>query len=222
MERYIAPVDVNHTNITRQLFANGVTTGDKIELLNPENPSDSLHNELKNSITNIKTILNGSTDGVTVTTQTIPTNTFEKTVTNCSNIILNGIDPVVCLGVGVTDINTPLLIAATAHKNNVTRTMMYSDLNATGTEIPFPPLSNSFPKRASETFTVIAENKSETITLHDLATETNTSRATVSRHVTALESNGFVKTTNESKAKTASVTLLGELTHRNIQHGNNQ
>lgn len=217
MRRYISPIGFSSHLVTRPIIADGVSTGDRVEILRPEQPDEAGEERAQNAIHDVRSTLSSVVNSLELDVTVLETTEFDATVNRCSELIVDGQQPVVCLGAGATDLHLPLAIAATAHSDQVAATMVYSDLGQTTREINLPALTAEFPGRARDTFRLLVESDTdEPVALADLAEASSVDRTTVSRHVQALETNGFVETTREQRQKHASLTVLGLIFSRNM------
>jgi len=218
MERYISAIGFSPNLVTRPIIANGVSSGDTIQIIRPEQNTENAETRVSNAIENVQSTLNGAVNSVDIEVHTISNLDFSAVVEQCSEIIVDGEPPVVCLGAGATDIHIPLTVAATAHQHQIKSTMMYSDLEATANNIDIPALTSRLPGRARDTFRLVAEADAETgISLAELADTQEKARSTVGRHIQSLEKHGFVRTTRKEKSKQAFVTSLGRITYRGMR-----
>ena len=217
MRRYLSPIGFSPHLVTRPVIADGISTGDRVEILRPEQQDEGSEERTRNAIHDVRSTLSSVVNSIELEVTTIETTEFDAAVSRCSEIIVDGQKPVVCLGAGATDIHLPLTIAATAHSDHVVATMVFSDLEQTTREINLPPLTTDFPGRARDTFQSLSElERGEVVALSDLSESSDADRTTVSRHVQALETGGFVRTTREQKQKHVSLTVLGLLFVRNM------
>jgi CRISPR locus-related DNA-binding protein len=217
MERYISAIGFSPNLVTRPIIANGISTGDTVQIIRPEQTSENAETRVSNAIENVQSTLSGAVNSVEIEVLTITDLAFDAVVDRCSEIIANGDPPVVCLGAGATDVQIPLTVAATAHQHQIKSTMMYSDLEATANRIDIPPLTNRLPGRARDTFRLVAEiDDGSGVSLPELSEQQGTARSTVGRHIQSLEKNGFVRTTREQKSKVAFLTPLGRITYRGM------
>jgi len=220
MGRYISTIGFSPNLVSRPIIASGVSNGDTVEIIQPEQKTETAQNKTEDAINSVRSTLTGAVGNVSVEVTVLTDLSFTNVVSECSKIIINGKPPIVCLGAGPTDLHIPMVIAATAHQTQIESTMMYSDMEATPVEIDPPALTTSLPGVASETFKQVGGADESGISLSQIEIEGGQSRATASRHIQSLEDNGFVKTEQRKKAKFASPSLLGEIIYRSMQHSN--
>lgn len=215
MRRYVSPIGFSPHLVTRPIIASGVSTGDSVEIIHPEQPSETTENRVTNAIDDVRSTLHGVVSDIDVSVYTLSTADFQTTLDRLSAIVTDDPPPVICLGAGASDLQIPMTIVATAHQDQVVSTMMYSDLDGSATEIDIPPLTRQLPGRAQDTFTLLSEAADSTLTLADIAAALDIDRSTAGRHITALEDRGFVETSIENRSKLSSLTKFGLLIARN-------
>jgi len=215
MQRYLSAIGFSPDIVTRAIIADGLSAGDKVQLIQPQQDDEGAKDRASNAIDGVQSTLSGVVSQVNIEVETIANTEFSSVVDRCSELIVDGEPPVVCLGAGASDIHVPMTVAVTAHQDQIKSTMMYSDLKATAKEIEIPHLMNQFPNRAQDTFQLVSSMADENpVSLSDLSTQGDASRPTIGRHIQALEKNGFVTTVQEGKSKKAILTALGKIASR--------
>jgi len=218
MGRYLSTIGFSPNLVTRPIIASGISNGDTVEIICPEQNTETAQNKTEDAINAVRSTLSGAVGNVSVEVTVLTDLSFANVVSECSRLIIEGESPIVCLGAGPTDLHIPMVVAATAHQKQIESTMMYSDIEATPVEITPPALTTDLPGLATETFKRVAEAGDSGISLSQLATDGEQSRSTASRHIQSLEDRGFVTTEKQKKAKVASLTPLGEITSRSMQY----
>jgi len=218
MQRFVSPIGFSSNLVTRPIIANGISSGDKVEILRLEQPDEGDDDQAQNAIDNVRSTLSGVVSNFEL--EVIMLSEFElaAVVDRCSQVIMDGPPPVVCLGAGATDVHVPMLLAAIAHNDYVAATMMYSDLRSTTRKVNLPPLTADLPGRTIETFEALGAADPDTlVSLAEIAAVTDVSRTTVGRHVHALADRGFIETATRNKELVARLTVFGRLIFRNRQ-----
>lgn len=215
MQRFISPVGFTPRIVTRSIIASGINAGDRLEILRPEQSDQTNEQRTSNAINDIEVTLSGVVSDVTVDVITVRDTDFQAFTDECSELIMNGEDPVVCLGAGATDLQFPLMVAAIAHSEYLAGVMVYSELTDTAQSVTIPMVTRTIPGRTQDTFAVLAD-RNQQISLADLAEHLDVDRSTVTRHILALEEQGIVGTSTKGKEKMASLTILGRILARNF------
>lgn len=217
MKRYISPIGFSPHLVTGPIIANGISTGDHVDIIRPEQPADRETDRAANAIDDVKSTLSGAVNNIDIEVEIVATSDFESTINRCSEIIMDGPSPVICLGAGATDIHFPLTVATIAHRDHIVTTMMYSDLKTTTTEVDFPALGKNIPGRARETFESLSTiDEGDQLSIANLASMNDVSRPTIGRHIQELEKRGFVSTKTQQKEKIVSLTMFGQMIARNL------
>lgn len=223
MQRFISPIGFSSNLVTRPIIANGLSAGDRVDIIRPEQPDGSGDDRTQNAIDNIRSTLSGVVSHVELEVILISNFAFEAVVDRCSQAIMDGPSPVICFGAGATDIQLPLTVATIIHRDHITATMLYSDLQSTSREIDLPSMKTNVPGRTVETFEAIGVAKTDSgVSLATLAEATDVARTTVGRHVQALEQRGLVESKTRQKQKTVRMTTFGRLLFRNIVAENSE
>lgn len=217
MDRFLSPIGFSPNLVTGPIMARGASRGDLVQIVHPEQRDETAERRVENAIDSVRSTLSGAVGDVDVDVITVTDTAFPAVVNTCSELIMTDPDPVVCLGAGATDIHIPMIVAATAHQDEIEATMMFSDIDATSNEIELPPLRNELPGRARETFRLVGEHAVDgAIELPELAEVSDQSRSTISRHIKTLRDQGFVETMQDGRTKTVSLTSLGEIAYRDF------
>jgi len=217
MTRFVSPIGFSGNRVTRPIIARGLTAGDEVVLLAPEQADSGAQEQTQQAIHDVEDTLSGVVHQVTVTTRQLSATEFGATVDHISQILVEDPPPVVCLGAGATDLALPTAIAAFAHHSYVQDVMMFSDLERSGTTPTIPDLTARIPGRTRDVFRALANRMDEPpATVSELADAAGRSVSTASRHIDALADEGLVEKQRTEQAKTVSLTVTGRLFARNL------
>ena len=216
MTRFVSAVGFSPHQVTQSVAAYGPATGDSVELVHPIQPDAGAQEQTEQAVMNIKQMLNGIVRSISIEKREIDTSSFEDAVDTLSHVLTNGQEPVVCLGAGASDIANPLFVATIAHQEHVLRTMSFSDIQKSGTELSLPDLTTSLPGRTTDLFLALAERMDEAdVSVRDLAEDIEKSEATASRRVDDLVSHGLAWKERKDQSKVIKLTTAGRLLARN-------
>lgn len=218
MERYVSAIGFSPNIVTRPMIARGISKGDTVALIQPPQENESAEKRAEDAVDAVKSTLDGAIGNIEVDVVELSDISFDTVVTECSNVLTESPPPVVCLGAGASELHLPMTVAATAHQDHIKTTMMYGDITASSIEIDIPPLSNDLPGLARDTFISLGGMDGDEVALSELADMCDHSRSTASRHVQALADREFVSTTTKKKSKLVSLTPLGAMKHKSMQH----
>lgn len=209
MRTYLSPIGFNSTSVTRPVLSNGLDTGDRVVLVRPEKETDD--SRATEAIADVRRLLEEVEPDVTLSTERVPHDEFERAVLLCRDLVraADG-DVIVNLGGGARDVLLPFATAVFAETGRVDRTLFFSDIDGRVRSLRLPRLTASLPESVGETLAAIDRADGES-SIPALTEATQRSKSTVARHVDILESNDAVETYREGKSKHVSMTLTGRL-----------
>jgi CRISPR-associated protein Csa3 len=209
MRTYISPIGFNTTSVTRALINHGVDSGDDIVLLRPAKETDD--DRASEAVADVEQLLQEIEPTLTVNLQRIPHDDFETAVMRCSKTIRTAKGSVVVsLSGGARDILLPLTVATMAHEQKIESTLGYSDLDGQVREWMLPNITATPSDGEYKTLAAVDEN-GPNVSIPELATQRESVKSTVTRHVNSLEESGFVTSQIEDRTKYVSITLSGRL-----------
>lgn len=213
MTRFVATIGFSSHRVTRPIIAHGANSGDRVELLHPAQKDETAVERTEQAVSDAEMTLQGGVGQVSVVTHEMSMETFAEAVAACSDLLVNGPPPVVCIGGGATDVQVPLLVATVAHADQVADIMMFSDVDNSAERITMPQLPINIPGRVSSTFPVLLEclEQQQIVTISDLADAADISESSASRHVNDLNKHGLVSTDRVEQSKSISLTPLGRI-----------
>ena len=209
MQTYISPIGFNTTSVTRALINHGISSDDAVILVRPAEKTDD--NRGTEAVADVKQLLQEIAPTISVSVEEIPHNNFETAVMQCSEIIRSADGSVVVsLSGGARDVLLPLTVATMAHQQVVDSTLGYSDIDGQIREWGLPNITATPSDGQRETLTVMDTSDTE-VSIPELTTQRDAAKSTVTRHVNALESDGFVTSRSKDRIKYVSITLAGRL-----------
>lgn len=220
MTRFVSTVGFSGHRVTRPIIAHGLTAGDEVGLIAPEQNEASAQERMEHAIRDVKETLGGVVHRVEIRTHQIAVDDFLSATDRVSGLLTDGPPPIVCLGAGATDIMLPVFVATLGHHKYVQDIMLFSDLERGGINPQVPDLTARIPGRTTDVFRVLATRMGgPSVTVSELAEEADRSVSTVSRHVDALAGEGLVQKHRDEQSKTVSLTITGRLFARNLLLG---
>jgi CRISPR locus-related DNA-binding protein len=217
MKRFVAAIGFTAHRVTRGIIASGINAGDRVVLVRPTDSSEHTEERSSNAVNDVRSMLSGVVQDVSVTTERVDSGSFEAALNDCSEIVTREPPPVVCLGGGPSELRTAMTVAATAHASHVAGTVLYGDLNSNAEAIDVPELATDFPGRTRDTFAHLVDFGGDEVSLQQIADASDAARSTINRHLNSLEDRGYVTSRKPEKSKYVSLTLLGRLTARNAK-----
>lgn len=209
MQTYLSPIGFNTTSVTRALTNHGLNGGDAVVLLRPTKETDN--NRGAEAVTDVEHILQEIEPTISVSVERIPHDDFETAVMRCSKAIRAAEGSVVVsLSGGARDVLLPLTVATMAHERAVASTLGYSDIDGQIREWGLPNITATPSDGQRETLAAVDATDSE-VSIPALTTQRGAAKSTITRHVNALDVDGFVTTRTQDRTKHVSITLAGRL-----------
>jgi len=211
MRTYVSPIGYDTRRVTRPVVNTGLRSGDNVQLLRPEQESDT--EQASQAVADVKQLLHEIEPEAEFTIKRVITDTFEQTVQECCGIfteIPTGNEIIVSLGGGARDILLPLTVSSIVFAKQIDQTLFFSDLDSEIQEWSLPRLTAQVPERTLGSFEVIS-SADGWISLSSIANKTSQSKSTVIRHVNDLEDAGVLESDTSNKTKRVRIAFSGEL-----------
>lgn len=214
MRTYISTLGFHETRVTRPVIKHGIDDGDRVILVRPGNDGNS--ERAADAVGYVQDMVGEIEPDATVTTEQVDTSEFMTTILQCSDL-LAAVDRdrelVVNFGGGAREVLLPLLIATVLHAPVVDQAFQYTDVDQEVETVPIPSLTTQIPSSAVDTFELLVHLDRE-MALPELATESDKSKSTVSRHVESLAEANVFETWMEDNTKYVSLSQTGVLIAR--------
>ncbi|WP_407045741.1 CRISPR-associated CARF protein Csa3 [Haloarcula laminariae] len=209
MRTFISPIGFNTTSVTRALLNHGIDGDDAVILVRPAKETDD--NRGAEAVADVEQLLQELAPTISVRVKRIPHDAFETAVMRCSEIIQTASGSVVVsLSGGARDVLLPLTIATMAHERAVESTLGYSDIDGQVRTWAVPNIT-AMPSDGQRRTLAAVDGADSSVPVPELTTQRDVAKSTVTRHVNALERDGFVETRIEERSKYVSITLAGRL-----------
>jgi len=209
VQTYISPIGFNTTSVTRALITHGIGSDDAVVLVRPAKETDN--DRAAEAVADVEQLLQEIEPTISVSVQRIPHNDFEAAVMGCSECIQTAKGSVVVsLSGGARDVLLPLTVATMSHDQIIESTLGYSDIDGQVREWLLPNITATPSDGQRETLAAVKSTSSE-VSIPELTTQRDAAKSTITRHVNALEGDGFVTTRTVDRTKHVSITLAGRL-----------
>lgn len=210
MQTFIGPLGYNETAITRPVLKSGIDAGDTVIPVRPEGDDD----RGSSTVVELEQVLREIEPSISVEEAQLPHDDFETSVRKASRLFRTAQgETIAVFGGGAREIILPMAVAATACADRLVEAYTVSDVDGRVRSAPFPNVATPVPRQAWPTLEAIARlaDESSSVTVTDLASATGAAKSTVSKHATALEKSGAVRSETHGKHKLLELTLSGEL-----------
>jgi len=209
MRTYVSTLGFHETRVTRPVLRNGLESGDAVRLLRPETEHDD--DRAAAAVDHVRETLQEVTPDATVAVEHIDTTVFPAAVQQCGSVIDDASGSVIVnFGGGARELFLPLSIAATMFAGQVDRAFQYTDIGQQVTELNLPRLTATVPDHTKPTLCYL-ETADERLSISELADRVDHDSSTIARHVSVLEQEELVTTTDSGRAKYVEVTPTGRL-----------
>ena len=207
MRTYISTIGYHETRVTRPVLRNGLDDEDTVVLVRPAVEGDDRGED---AVEHVTAMLAEIAPGATVETERIDVSEFTAATLACSDLLLAAEGrPIVNLGGGARELFLPLAVATITHAPRVDTAFQYTDVGQEVRSFPLPNLTATVPENTLPTLAAVVEHDKSSIV--ELATATDQSKSTVSRHVSTLDQQGAVDTDNDGQTKRITDTVTGRL-----------
>lgn len=207
MRTYLAPLGFDSRRVVRPVLSEGLDDGDRILLLQPATGSergDDAFDEVEEVLTQVVSDLN-------LETETLPYSDFVETTLYCADLIrASDNETIVILGGGARELLLPLTVATFTSTDNVDTILQVGDIDSSVRRIPQLNLRGNVSDAEGELLIDI-DNLDTPLSISQIAKELDKSKSTIARHISSLESEGFVSTTKEGRSKNVSITDSGRV-----------
>jgi CRISPR-associated protein Csa3 len=209
MRTYVSTMGFHETRVTRPVLRHGLDGEDRVVLLTPE--ADTTEDRTRDAVDYVEDMLHEIAPGVTVTVEPIPHSDFSAAVFECCELIEAAAgDVIVNFGGGAREIFLPLTIAAILDASKIETALQYTDVEQSVREWAVPNLTAPVPTEQWPTLETV-QVEGPNVSIPELDDALDTSKSTISRHLSDLASKDLVTTTMRGKTKHVSVTLSGRL-----------
>lgn len=207
MRTYLAPLGFDSRRVVRPVLSEGVDPGDRILLLQPATGSergDDAFDEVEDILTQVVSDLN-------LETEALPYSDFVETTLYCVELIQAAdSETIVVLGGGAREILLPLTVATFSSIDSVDTVLQVGDIESNVRRIPQLSLRGNVSDAEAGLLAEIDEIDAP-LSISQIANEVGKSKSTVARHVSSLESEGFVSSKKDGRSKRISITDSGRV-----------
>lgn len=207
MRTYLAPLGFDSRRVVRPVLSEGLDVGDCVVLLQPATESergDDAFSEVKDVLTQVVSDLD-------LETETLPYSDFVETTLYCIDLIqASDGEIIVILGGGARELLLPLTVATFTSTDDVDTILQVGDIDSSVRGIPQLNLRGNVSDAEAGLLTDL-NTLDIPLSISQIANELDKSKSTIARHVSSLESEGFVSTTKEGRSKNVSITDSGRI-----------
>lgn len=207
MRTYLAPLGFDSRRVVRPVLSEGLDESDRVVLLQPTNSSD----QGKDAFEEVQEVLTQVVPDLELESEYLPYTDFVETTLLCADLMqaAEG-NTIVVLGGGAREILLPLTVATFTNENHIDTVLQVGDIDSSVHRIPRLNLRGNISD-AEAALLADLKNLDTPLSISDIATDLEKSKSTIARHIDSLESENFVKSTKEGRAKTIEITDSGRI-----------
>lgn len=212
MRTYLAPLGFDSRHVVRPVLSEDIDPGDRILLLQPatgSERSDDVFNEVEYILTQVVSDLD-------LETEALPYSNFVETTLYCVEFIQPAdSETIVILGGGAREILFPLTVAIFSSVDSVDTILQVGDIESNVRRIPQLSLRGNVSDAEAGLLAEVDKIDAPR-SISQIANEVGKSKSTVARHVSSLESEGFVSSEKDGRSKRISITDSGRVFFENV------
>jgi CRISPR-associated protein Csa3 len=202
MRAYVAPLANDSRRVVRPVLSEGLDEGDRLHLLRPASSSD----RSDDVVSDVDRILTQVVPDLDVVVESVPHSDFARAVTQCIEYVrVPNREIIVVLGGGPHEVLVPLSVAAFTNSERVDTILQMGDVDDAVRRVPRLNLRSS-PSEAELSVLSGLSGLDTPLSISRIADELGTSKSTIARHVSSLESEQFVRTSNDGRRKVVELT----------------
>lgn len=207
MRTYLAPLGFDSRRVVRPVLSEGLNEEDRIVLLQPATGSE----RGEDAYEEVKDVLTQVVPDLELVPETLPYSDFVETTLYCIDLVqaAEG-EVIIILGGGARELLLPLTVATFASAGYVDTILQVGDIDSSVRQIPKLTLRGNVSDAEAGLLSDLNELRLP-LSISQIATELDRSKSTIARHVSSLESEGFVSTAKDGRSKAVSVSDSGRL-----------
>lgn len=207
MRTYLAPLGFDSRRVVRPVLGEGLDRDDEVVLLQPVNGSDRGEDALEE----VEEVLTQVVPDLDLKTEHLPFADFVETTLYCADLIQEAEgETIVVLGGGARELLLPLTVATFSNNRHVNTVLQVGDIDSTVRRIPDLNLRGDVSDAEATTLADLTDLDTP-LSISVIADKLGKSKSTIARHVSSLESEGFVRSVKEGRTKTVNITDSGRI-----------
>lgn len=207
MRTYLAPLGFDSRRVVRPVLSEGLETGDHVLLLQPATGSEQGNSALEE----VEDILTQVVPDLDPVAETLPYSDFVETTLHCADLIqASDGETIVILGGGARELLLPLTIATFTATGGVDTILQIGDIDSSVRRLPQLNLRGNVSDAEAGLLADLCVLDTP-LSITEIADGLDKSKSTIARHVSSLESEGFVSASKNGRLKNVSITDSGRV-----------
>jgi len=207
MRTYLAPLGFDSRRVVRPVLSEGLDEDDRVLLLQPATETDRGHE----AFDDVEEVLTQIIPGLEISAEKLPYTDFVETTLYCADLMqASEGETIVILGGGARELLLPLTVATFTSTESVDTVLQVGDIDSSVRKIPQLNLRGNVSDAEARLLANL-DTLQTPLSISEIATELEKAKSTIARHISSLESEGFVNTVKQGRSKSVSLTDSGRV-----------
>lgn len=207
MRTYLAPLGFDSRRVVRPVLSEGLDEDDRVLLLQPATETD----RGQEAFDDVEEVLTQIIPDLEISAEKLPYTDFVETTLYCADLMqASEGETIVILGGGARELLLPLTVATFTSTESVDTVLQVGDIDSSVRKIPQLNLRGNVSDAEARLLANL-DTLQTPLSISEIATELEKAKSTIARHISSLESEGFVKTAKQGRSKSVSLTDSGRV-----------
>jgi len=207
MRTYLAPLGFDSRRVVRPVLSEGLDEDDRVLLLQPATETD----RGQEAFDDVEEVLTQIIPGLEISAEKLPYTDFVETTLYCADLMqASEGETIVILGGGARELLLPLTVATFTSTESVDTVLQVGDIDSSVRKIPQLNLRGNVSDAEARLLANL-DTLQTPLSISEIATELEKAKSTIARHISSLESEGFVNTVKQGRSKSVSLTDSGRV-----------
>jgi len=207
MRTYLAPLGFDSRRVVRPVLSEGLDEDDRVLLLQPATETD----RGQEAFDDVEEVLTQIIPRLEISAEKLPYTDFVETTLYCADLMqASEGETIVILGGGARELLLPLTVATFTSTESVDTVLQVGDIDSSVRKIPQLNLRGNVSDAEARLLANL-DTLQTPLSISEIATELEKAKSTIARHISSLESEGFVNTVKQGRSKSVSLTDSGRV-----------
>ena len=207
MRTYLAPLGFDSRRVVRPVLSEGLDEDDRVLLLQPATETD----RGQEAFDDVEEVLTQIIPDLEISAEKLPYTDFVETTLYCADLMqASEGETIVILGGGARELLLPLTVATFTSTESVDTVLQVGDIDSSVRKIPQLNLRGNVSDAEARLLANL-DTLQTPLSISEIATELEKAKSTIARHISSLESEGFVNTVKQGRSKSVSLTDSGRV-----------
>jgi len=207
MRTYLAPLGFDSRRVVRPVLSEGLDEDDRVLLLQPATETD----RGQEAFDDVEEVLTQIIPRLEISAEKLPYTDFVETTLYCADLMqASEGETIVILGGGARELLLPLTVATFTSTESVDTVLQVGDIDSNVRKIPQLNLRGNVSDAEAKLLADL-DTLQTPLSISEIATELDKAKSTIARHISSLESEGFVNTAKQGRSKSVFITDSGRV-----------